>query len=278
MRIDGNLSEIRAEVLLNYLYPEMEGDWIAINKGSFYRNYNRDALETDEKEGKVVLARDGFLRLLPEGLLTKDSDLKGEDVAAKYKELEWRRELLNEAFAPFDTYVLRKKLAIERITSELLEEKLEYVLLHYFGFDLKAELSGLVREAAVMLPFVSRWRGDLGFVANLLGTLTGRLVETSRGRYSDTDTTRRWMPVVRYWLIMPGLTAEAYRTEMERLEPLAAFVREWLIPFDVRCEIGIREHLPEGRLPEGGLTLNYNLEVSGDYELNNGLTTTNYTN
>ena len=70
MRIKRNLSQIRAEVLLNYLYPEMEDQWIAINKGTFYRNYNQDALAIEEKESKAILARDGFLRLLPEGLLT----------------------------------------------------------------------------------------------------------------------------------------------------------------------------------------------------------------
>lgn len=60
MRIKRNLSQIRAEVLLNYLYPEMEDQWIAINKGTFYRNYNQDALAIEEKEGKAILARDGF--------------------------------------------------------------------------------------------------------------------------------------------------------------------------------------------------------------------------
>ena len=70
-------------MLLNYLYPEMECQWIAIDKGTFYRNYNQDALSIDEKEKKVVLARDGFLRLLPDGLLTKNDDLRGEDFAAK---------------------------------------------------------------------------------------------------------------------------------------------------------------------------------------------------
>ena len=35
MRIKRNLSQIRAEVLLHYLYPEMESQWIAINKGTF---------------------------------------------------------------------------------------------------------------------------------------------------------------------------------------------------------------------------------------------------
>lgn len=262
MRVSRNLSEIRAEVLLNYLYPEMENQWIAINRGTFYRNYNQDALDVDEKDGKVVLARDGFLRLLPEGLLTKDSDLKGEDVAAKYKELEWRRELLNETFAPFDTYVFRKKLAIERITSELLEQKLQFLLLHYFGFDLANEPSPLVREAAVLLPFVSRWRGDFGFVANLLGSLMECQVEMSKGRYSHKDTTRCWLPNVKYKLLIPGLTADTYKEYMQNLKPLISFIEEWFIPFDVRCEIDIKEHQSQSRLPEGSLTLNYNTELN----------------
>lgn len=262
MRIKRNLSQIRAEVLLNYLYPEMEDQWIAINKGTFYRNYNQDALAIEEKEGKAILARDGFLRLLPEGLLTKDSDLKGDDIAAKYKELEWRRELLNETFAPFDTYVFRKKLSIERITSELLEQKLQFLLLHYYGLDLTAESNPLVKEAAVLLPYVSRWRGDLGFVANLLGSLMNCRVEMSKGRYSHIDTTRCWLPVVRYKLLIPGLTANAYKELMQNLQPLVSFLEEWFIPFDVRCEIDIKEHQSQSRLPDGSLTLNYNTEVN----------------
>ena len=76
MRLQRNLYEIRAEVLLNYLYPEMENEWIVQSKGTFYRNYNQDLLWLDQKDHKVQLARDGFLKLLPEGLLTKNSDLQ----------------------------------------------------------------------------------------------------------------------------------------------------------------------------------------------------------
>ena len=67
------------------------------------------------------------MALLPEGLLTRDDDLRGEDFSEKFKELEWRRELLSESFAPFDTYVFRKKLEIERQVSELLDQKLSYL-------------------------------------------------------------------------------------------------------------------------------------------------------
>lgn len=263
MRIDRNLSQIRAEVLLNYLYPEMEGDWIAQYKGTFFRNYNEDILALYENESKVVLARDGFLRLLPEGLLTNDDDLKGEDVAQKFKELEWRRELLNEAFSPFDTYIFRKKLMIERNTSELLEQKLEYLLKEYFNFDLATETNELVKEAAVLLPFVSRWRGDFSFVANLFGALMNCEVEVSTSRYSHLDSTICWLPRVRFDLLIPGLTPEEYRKRTETMEPLVCFVREWLIPFDVWCEVKIKEHHPiQGT--QKRVTLDYNTEVNNN--------------
>ena len=261
MKIDRNLNQVRAEVLLNYLYPEMEGEWIAQYKGTFFRNYNEDILSLYEDENKVVLARDGFLRLLPEGLLTSENDLKGEDVAQKFKELEWRRELLNEAFSPFDTYIFRKKLTIERHISELLDQKLDYLLKEYFNFDLAAETSKLVKEAAVLLPFVSRWRGDFNFVANLLGALMECEVEVSIGRYSHIDTTICWLPRVRYDLLIPGLTPETYRERKDELEPLVCFVKEWFIPFDVRCEVKIKEHHPiSDNL--GRVTLDYNTEAA----------------
>ena len=261
MKIERNLNQVGAEVLLNYLYPEMEESWIAQYKGTFYRNYNEDILALYEDENKVILARDGFLRLLPEGLLTNDDDLKGEDVAQKFKELEWRRELLNEAFSPFDTYIFRKKLTIERKTSELLEQKLDYLLKAYYDFDLASETNELVKEAAVLLPFVSRWRGDFNFVANLLGALMECEVELSTGRYSHLDTTICWLPRVRYDLLIPDLTPEAYKVRQETLEPLVCFIKEWFIPFDVKCEVKIKDHYSISK-SIGRLMLDYNTETA----------------
>ena len=231
------------------------------SKGTFYRNYNQDILALYEKENKAILSRDGFLRLLPEGLLTRDDDLRGEDFSEKYEELEWRRELLNEAFSPFDTYVFRKKLEIERQTSELLEQKLSYLLKEYFNFDVEAEQSDLVKEAALILPFVSRWRGDLGLVGNILGALMHCEVEVLKGRYSPIDTTRLWLPQVTYKLLIEGLTPDTYQEKVKSLEPLAAFLREWLIPYDVKCVIEIKQHMVPQKT-EGGLMLNYNTELN----------------
>ena len=261
MTINRNISQIRAEVLLNYLYPEMSRKWMVQSKGTFYRNYNQDILSLYEKEDKAILTRDGFLRLLPEGLLTRDDDLRGEDFSEKYEELEWRRELLNEAFSPFDTYVFRKKLDIERQASELLDQKLTYLLKEYFNFDIEAEQNDLVKEAAVILPFVSRWRGNLGLVGNILGAQMHCEVETIKGRYSPIDTTRLWLPQVTYKLLIPGLTSSSYQEAAKSLEPLAAFLKEWLIPFDVRCVIEIKQHWTPQH-PDSSLTLNYNTELN----------------
>ena len=62
MTINRNISQIRAEVLLNYLYPEMSRTWMVQSKGTFYRNYNQDILALYEKEDKAILTRDGNTR------------------------------------------------------------------------------------------------------------------------------------------------------------------------------------------------------------------------
>ena len=44
MRPVDRIPEIRAEMLLNYLYPELATKWMVSDKGSFYRNYNDDIM------------------------------------------------------------------------------------------------------------------------------------------------------------------------------------------------------------------------------------------
>ena len=115
------------------------------------------------------------------------------------------------------------------------------------------------------VPFVSRWRGDLYFVANLLGALMQCQVEVAIDRYSHLDTTICWQPRVRYSVLIPGLTPEEYRERTETMEPLVAFLKEWFIPFDVRCEVNIKEHHPvQGT--HGRVTLDYNTEVKNNKE------------
>ena len=263
MRKRNNIPEASAEMLLNYLYPEVERKWTAHGEGSFYRNYNSDLLDFDDETMEAWMARDTFLNLLPQGVINNDNDLKGEDAAEKFKKIQRRIRLLNEAFLPIDTNAFRQRLFVERQVSELLQNKLTYVLSEYFGIDLEKEESPLVREAALMLPYISRSRGDFGLVGELLGALLHCRVKTMTGRYSQTDTTRRWLPRVRYELLISGLSPEEFRIKNAELEPLRVFIREWFIPFEVKCDILIKEHHSEQQV-NTRLTLDYNTELKND--------------
>jgi len=261
MRKINDIPEIRAELLLNYLYPEAFNHWTAQNEGSFFRNYNSDLLAIDEKKMMAQTARDSFMRLLPQGLLTQETDLKGEGVAEKFKKLELRLRYLRETFKPIDTYRFRESVYVERQIDILLQGKLSYILNTYFGVDLKKIENPYVREAASLLPYVNRRRGDFGFIASLLRTLVRCEVNMSTGRYSHTDTTKIWLPMVRYELIIPGLTPEEFQEKDHNLEPLREFLCEWLIPLEVWCEIVIKEYdIPQQTNTR--LTLGYNTEVS----------------
>ena len=260
MNVNAQIPEIGAEMLLNYLYPELEERWIAHHDGTFYRNYNQDVLSLDPEEAQVWLSRDSFLRLLPQGLLSSEDELKKGNALEKHEALEARRKLLAEAFLPFDTFSFRRRLKAERNVSELLDDKLEYLLKTYFGFDLAAEENPYVRELAVLLPCIRERRGDYGLIRRLLAALFHCEVTMSERRWSGTDSTRQWLPVLCYELLIPGLSAEEYQALYRDLQPLTDFLGEWFIPMEVKLEIVIRQH---GAAPQVdvALMLDYNTEL-----------------
>ena len=75
MRKRNYISEASAEMLLNFLYPEVEKQWIAHGEGSFYRNYNSDLLDFDDETKEIWTARDTFLNLLPQGVINQDKGI-----------------------------------------------------------------------------------------------------------------------------------------------------------------------------------------------------------
>lgn len=260
MNIGEQIPEIGAEMLLNYLYPELEERWIARHEGTFYRNYNRDVLSLEPGEASVSLSRDGFLALLPQGLLSPEEELKKKDRQDRHKAVEERLKLLSEAFLPIDTLRFRRQLTAERQVSELLDGKLEYILKNYFGYDLAAEQNPYVREFAVLLPCIRQRRGDFGLIRSLLSAIFRCEVRFVERRYSESDSTRAWLPVARYELLLPGLSAGEVQALYRDLEPLSAFLGEWFMPMEVRLEIVVRQHgAPQGL--EKDLTLDYNTEI-----------------
>lgn len=259
MDINNDISQISAEMLLNYLYPEMVDKWIAHYVGTFYRNYNNDHLSIYKNTNEVVLARDGFLKLLPEALISDENELKGGDFSGKYQKVEQRRKFFEEVFLPFNTLSFRQKMHIEQKVSELLDSKFDYLLKTYFDYDRTVETNPYVKAMSVFLPYVSKLRANFSQIAKLLGAIFGCRTKMKVGRYSDEDSTRCWIPNVEYQLLIPNLTAEEYRNLKDDVGPLQQFIVEWIMPAEVRCEITIKHHNQPQTAGEG-LILDYNTE------------------
>ena len=244
-KLNYNLSEISAELLLGYLYPELAGQWMARHSGTFYRNYNSDVMAVYEDEPTVVLSRDGFLQLLPQGLFAH-ADKR-------------QMQVLKDAFLPIDAFWFNTKVQLELQVSPILTDKLTYILKEYFRFDLSEQTNAYVRQAAVLLPFVRSKRGDFRFIRDLISSLVHCPVEIRTGRYSDSDSTVSWLPEVRYTLRIEGLTNTQYNERYEALQPLFEFIRQWLIPMEVACTFTIQDNQPRNVGQE--LTLNYNTQL-----------------
>lgn len=255
-------SEISAEMLLWYLYPDMPDKWKVKNLGTFYRNYNQDVISMKPDKGELILSRDGFLRYLPQGVVSSREELRSaRDFAAAYEKMNYRRHLLQEAFGPLDTFEFRHRLAIEREVSDLLHDKIKLLLKEYYNVDVDTVKDPLVRKALHWLPHVSHLRGRLPFVKLLLSSLLEcEVVMDASHRFSESESNRAWLPEVRYYAIIPGLTAEEYRDRLESLEPLKEFICNWFIPFDIHFELEIRPHRSEKYSPFD-VVLDYNSDI-----------------
>lgn len=261
MNKQGQIEEVSAEMLLNYLYPQLEEKWIVEDKGNFYRNYNNDILSIYVDESRVELSRDGFARLLPQGLFFRNDELKDtDDVALKTKKLEQRKRLVEEIFLPLDSLHFRQKLKIERQVAALLSGAMGLLIKKYFRFDLDAERNPYIKKMAILLPFAKQWRGDFATLRHMIGTIFGCDVAMTEGRSSESDSIVRWMPMVRYDLLIPGLDTESFRSLNAEVQPFADFVNEWFIPVDVICQIKIKEHGHQQTV-NAGLMLDYNTEL-----------------
>lgn len=260
MRHASNMSEISAEMLLNFLYPEEIDQWVVKDKGTFYRNYTPDVLSVDAKARYVALSRDGFIKLLPQGLITTDNELKGDDFYDKYVALSNRKQLLQEVFKPIDSFTFRRRLHIERKVSQLLNDKATYLLKKFYHFDLSKEKNPYVKTLAMLLPNISKLRANFGIVRDLLQILVGCEVEMTTGRYSEKDDTRCWLPWLKYDLLIDDLTTPQYNLLRKDMLELEQFINEWFMPFDVKCSLRIKQHGYPCKVEEN-LTLDYNTEL-----------------
>ena len=244
MKTKSNISALRAEVLLNHLYPEQSDSWVVSNKGAFYRNYSEDVLQLDAKLSQVSLSRDGLLRLLPQGLVSTKDELKAAE----------------ELFVPFDSWRFRDSLRAEEDFAYLLENKLNIILKTYYGVDIEAETNPLVREMMKLLPLASSIRGNFHKIGDILMALLNQRVSTHITCYNWSDKTADTQPMVCYKIWVPELTSESYKELEKNIEALKNFLVEWFIPFDTYCAIEIKTE--KATSLNNTMLLNYNTKLS----------------
>ena len=255
-----NLHEMSAEMLLEHLYPELTTQWKVTCEGTFYRNYNADVMSADATTTSVYLARDGMTTLLPEMLLATEDELHGKDALAKHEMVKRRIQTLRTAFSPFDSFHFQQRLKVERQVSQLLNNKLDYILRTYFDIVLDEIDNPWVNQMACLLPYVSHMRGDIGQLRQLLSILVEAPVRMEMRRYSDIDNTRTWIPQLRMRIVRPDLTAQQYRQQMAELRPLQDFLQEWFMPAEVMLTLELW-HPNVSQEIGMHLTANYNMTL-----------------
>jgi hypothetical protein len=239
-----NISALRAEVLLNHLYPEQSDSWVVTNKGTFYRNYSEDVLQLEANLSQVSLSRDGLLRLLPQGLVNTKDELKTAE----------------ELFVPFDSWRFRDSLRAEEDFAYLLENRLNIILKTYYGVDIDAETNPLIREMMKLLPLSRSIRGNFHKIGDILKALLNKRVTTHITCYNWSDKTADTQPMVCYKVWVPELTSESYKELEKNIEALKNFLVEWFIPFDTYCAIEIKAE--KNTSLNNAMLLNYNTKLS----------------
>lgn len=258
MSYEVEFSNIRAEVLMNYLYPEKGEGWIVENLGLFYRNYQEDLISLDLKSGNISLARSSFLKLLPAGMISNERS-NSRDPESRDAERRNIRQL-SEIFKPVDSFCFHKSLYNESFLAESYENRVEYLLKHIYRYDIEAERSELVRRFAPLILLRERIKGDMGLIGDLLREFLDLELKMSVDSYRDNDWSEIMLTRVTYTIVVEGLSQDRYRLKSEELTPLFDFIREWFIPLEIVAEFKIHDTTLESNVRKDGL-LGYNLKL-----------------
>ncbi|MFR9650578.1 MAG: hypothetical protein SNG35_00945 [Rikenellaceae bacterium] len=260
MEYEVEFSNIRAEVLLNYLYPELGEEWIVENLGLFYRNYQEDLISLDEKSHQLSLARSSYLKLLPSGMISNERS-NGSDAEQRENERRSIRQL-TEIFKPVDSFYFRRSIGNESFLAMMYEQRVEYLLKHIYRYDLKSERSKYVRDMAPLLLLRDRIKGDMGLIRDLLSMLLDLEVKMDIDSYHDNDWSEIVIARVVYTITVEDLSKDRYRLTREELDPLCEFILEWFVPLDMVVVFKIHDTHLDSMIKGDGL-LGYNLKLNG---------------
>ena len=245
---------LKAETWLSVHYPSRK-EWIARYKGIFSRNYSRDMRLCQPDENNVELSRDGLYEILPSALFFTGQELeakKDDDFKWIDKVLRQRLDRIKTVFLPFDSVYFNHSLDLEKTINDTLYDKTRMLLRDIVGTDFSDNACPYVRAMAPFVLQAAKLRGDYRSLCGLMTCILGYKTEYQMKKNR-----------VRFIVNRLDLDKTGFLAYFDELKPFFAFVEEWFVPFELRCEYKVRDY-ERGSCFSGSnkLLLDYNANMN----------------
>ena len=230
--------DVKAETILSCLENDL--NFQVQYSGVFSRNYSNDVLsvEKNENNDKVIkLSRDGIFHILPEGLFFKEERLKNIknrtdiDFESEHKKVKTEKKRIESFFRPFDTELFKLSFKLEKKVNQISENNNYIIMQSLFNrFEITSE-NKYINKIKPLLPFVSKIRGNLKLLKDILRIIFLSTVETIENGFS-----------VVFIIHKKKLSKEDYLEMDKELSPFFDFLYEWFLPLEVECSYKIKDY------------------------------------
>lgn len=249
-----DMEDLRAETLLAQHYPDVD-EWTVRHDSFFRRNYVNDLQRCDPGTRQIFTSRNGLYQVLPEKMFFDEQELRnknGREFTARVNEIMEQEQTIKSYFMPFDTAFFNLSMQIERAASEAVRQSISNMLKRFFDFDLENEPNRYIRRFAPMLLHVSRIRGDIRLISDLLSHV-----------FRCPVTWENTSPIeIRFVIHKRGLVQETHREFMEQLGPFFGFLQDWFLPVPVSMTFAIKDFKQAFVLSDTApLVLDYNTQL-----------------
>ena len=249
-----DMEDLRAETLLAQHYPDVD-EWTVRHDSFFRRNYVNDLQRCDPGTRQIFTSRNGLYQVLPEKMFFDEQELRnknGREFTARVNEIMEQEQTIKSYFMPFDTAFFNLSMQIERTASEAVRQSISNMLKRFFDFDLENEPNRYIRRFAPMLLHVSRIRGDIRLISDLLSHV-----------FRCPVTWENPSPIeIRFVIHKRGLVQETHREFMEQLGPFFGFLQDWFLPVPVSMTFAIKDFKQAFVLSDTApLVLDYNTQL-----------------
>ena len=265
MIVPSNMFDVRAELLLEAYRVNPDAMSVA-NEGLFYRGYTHDLLELDEKEGKIMLSRNGLRHFLPEGFLVGEEWLRqAADEEYEMKRRKERLRLLKQSYASFfkafDTIFFGQEYALHQTIAGLDADGDNVLLEDVFGIRFSGTHNPYIRRLAGLLHQTSV-KGNLPMLGFYVRCILGERVSMDVvQKKAVADQPSESYAFVRFVVHIEGLSNEAYNLRMEQYGVFFRLLFRWFLPFDCECDYCIKDRSQRFVLDDAPLTLDYNTQL-----------------